>query len=88
MARVTPAQSYEIRLPLARMVLAPTSFAAVRTMDERRDEASADLQQDVPAAGGDVTERSREELAQPTNVATATMKPMKSIRGISRYPVS
>jgi hypothetical protein len=67
-----------MRFPLAWIVVAPTSLAAVRTTAARRGVASTDLQQD----GSKAARRARSPVvvAQPTSVATATMKPIKTIR--------
>src|SRR5689334_15047105 len=65
------------------MAVAPTSLDAVCTMAARREEASIDLQQDgPPAPRGDRSAglRSPVDVAHPTNVASATIKPINAMR--------
>src|SRR5690348_15132246 len=59
------------------MAVAPTRLDAVCTMAARREDASTDLQHD----GSTAVRRGRSPVgvAQPTNVANATMNPISTI---------
>src|SRR4029077_9159299 len=82
-----------MRRPLLSIVLAPTSFAAVRTIALRLGMRSTDRQQGRSAgsdmrgrsAGSDVRERSAGCVEQPTSVTIAIAAMMKRNRIVSPY---
>ena len=79
-----------MRRPLLSIVLAPTSFAAVRTIALRLGIRSTDRQQSR-SAGSDARERSAGCVAQPASVTIAMAAMMKRNRIVSPYidePVS